>query len=744
MENNQNLQNELKEIKSEIQRLQTRVAHIENQLNIEQQTIFQTTVQQPVEQQYQPQNTNSIFDIPTQTQQPVQNFIPQQKPIKEKKKGIGLEANIGKNIMSIIASILIFIGLGSFVVLIYDSMPDFIKIMLMYLFSFGLTGFGLYKTKKRKNTFSTALTACGIGSTYISLLMSLVHFEIFNNITFFVLLAVWAIVSLTLERRIKSPVFSIIGTIGISISVLLAAFDSIGNIEMLLLTIFFCGMSFAYTHNALKDKSITKYIVEGIFIIPSFTLLVLLCDTNLTVTIFIALTIYLIYHLCLYMYKLSEINKGNQIEYAIYLPILALQMIFSIVNLTDATKLLGIDLGCLASFFLLITLFISNELFGMKDKMPITRYILTPFIFIGLLSLWFELDWNSKLFGILPLSIPFIAYFMYKKDNIFATILLHLVSLFSIATLVESMENISFYGSVNDTITLTTEYYLFSIIHLILLVVSLLLFADKKPIQYAKSIILTNIATIFAYLPYTLTKYFYLLERTKVDELLMSDLIRYLPDFSILLPLSIFVLLAIGSKYCYQWKDINSIWSKEPNNKLEIWNSTYFKIFNTILLIINLVLLHSYPIGILKILILLISFAQCFAGMKEILSRRINLFTGFYIGLKLTLYMNIALFAFIGYGTVPFISSILCLIISILAIKFGFSKNIKAFRLYGLYLSIFSVFKLLLFDIGATNSLLMVFSFIGAGVLCFVIVWFYNKMSENENINSNNQNQLNE
>ena len=86
MENNQNLQNELKEIKSEIQRLQTRVAHIENQLNIEQQTIFQTTVQQPVEQQYQPQNTNSIFDIPTQTQQPVQNFIPQQKPIKEKTK----------------------------------------------------------------------------------------------------------------------------------------------------------------------------------------------------------------------------------------------------------------------------------------------------------------------------------------------------------------------------------------------------------------------------------------------------------------------------------------------------------------------------------------------------------------------------------------------------------------------------------------------------------------------------------
>ena len=270
------------------------------------------------------------------------------------------------------------------------------------------------------------------------------------------------------------------------------------------------------------------------------------------------------------------------------------------------------------------------------------------------------------------------------------------------------------------------------------MVVSLILLSHKKPIQYSKSIILTNIASIFAYIPYTITKYFYLLENQKVDELLMSDFVRYLPDFSVLLPLSLFVIFAIGSRYCYSWKDVNSIWNKEPNSKLEIWNSIYFKIFNSILLIINIVFLYNYPIGILKILMLLITFAQCFAGMKEILSKRINIFTGFYIGLKLTLYMNLALFAFIDYGTVPFICSILCLIIAIFAIRFGFSKNIKAFRLYGLYLSIFSVFKLLLFDIAANNSLLRVFSFIGAGILCFIIVWFYNKMSENDNINQNN------
>ena len=201
MENKQNLQNELREIKGEIQKLQTRVSVIENQLNLQTQQVLQTeTTKQPVEEVLvQKGQESSIFQIPNQIQQPIQRSVQQSAQPRKKSN---FETNIGKNIMSIIASILIFIGLGSFVVLIYDSMPDFIKIVLMYLFSFGLSGFGYYKTTKKKNTFSTALTACGIGSTYISLLMSLVHFGIFNNITFFVLLAVWAIISLTLERKI--------------------------------------------------------------------------------------------------------------------------------------------------------------------------------------------------------------------------------------------------------------------------------------------------------------------------------------------------------------------------------------------------------------------------------------------------------------------------------------------------------------------------------------------------------------
>ena len=57
-----------------------------------------------------------------------------------KSKG-DLEANIGKNVMGILASLLIFIGIASFVVFVFQDMSEILKFALMHIFSFGLFGF---------------------------------------------------------------------------------------------------------------------------------------------------------------------------------------------------------------------------------------------------------------------------------------------------------------------------------------------------------------------------------------------------------------------------------------------------------------------------------------------------------------------------------------------------------------------------------------------------------------------------
>ena len=82
MENNQNLQNELIEIKGEIQKLQTRVSVIEKELHMQSQTLFQTeTTQQPIEQiPVQKEQQSSIFQIQNQVPQSQQQSIPIQQP----------------------------------------------------------------------------------------------------------------------------------------------------------------------------------------------------------------------------------------------------------------------------------------------------------------------------------------------------------------------------------------------------------------------------------------------------------------------------------------------------------------------------------------------------------------------------------------------------------------------------------------------------------------------------------------
>ena len=67
------------------------------------------------------------------------DFIePNSTPLKrtiEKKES--LETNVGKHVMGVLASILIFIGLSSFIVLMLDSMSEVVKMCLMYVFSGG-------------------------------------------------------------------------------------------------------------------------------------------------------------------------------------------------------------------------------------------------------------------------------------------------------------------------------------------------------------------------------------------------------------------------------------------------------------------------------------------------------------------------------------------------------------------------------------------------------------------------------
>ena len=195
-------------------------------------------------------------------------------------------------------------------------------------------------------------------------------------------------------------------------------------------------------------------------------------------------------------------------------------------------------------------------------------------------------------------------------------------------------------------------------------------------------------------------------------------------NFVVLTIVGLFVKL---SSFCQNWDNINGL-RKSEDEKLDfVYNLNNG--LNCIMLIMGVSLIHSMePIGIIQFLIIMMSSLLCFIGSRELLSRNSRILE-YYVGIKATLFINLVMGAFID-SDLGYIYSIVCLLIAVASIIWGFREELKSFRLYGLILSLCSVLKLVMIDISYDNSLGRIFSFIASGLLCFLIVWIYNKMSE--------------
>ena len=111
------------------------------------------------------------------------------------------------------------------------------------------------------------------------------------------------------------------------------------------------------------------------------------------------------------------------------------------------------------------------------------------------------------------------------------------------------------------------------------------------------------------------------------------------------------------------------------------------------------------------------------ANTKNLLTKLKGVVPGFYIGIKLTLLVIVILNSF---DAVNYMISISLFLFAIISIVIGFKFAIKAFRLYGLLLSMISIVKLIMIDISYENTLGHALSFFVCGILCFVISMIYN------------------
>jgi len=132
------------------------------------------------------------------------------------------ESWIGRNVVGIAASVLIFIGLLFLGVWAWNNVGDWLKVILIFVVSGILTALGIGLGYKQQNVFTKILTGCGFGAVFISIFVTYLYFRMLGAIPAYCLLFGWLVTVMAITRVQQSIYLSIVAHLGMAISICFA------------------------------------------------------------------------------------------------------------------------------------------------------------------------------------------------------------------------------------------------------------------------------------------------------------------------------------------------------------------------------------------------------------------------------------------------------------------------------------------------------------------------------------------
>lgn len=619
----------------------------------------------------------------------------EQKAVEKKpsfrEKSQNMESKIGKNLMGILASILIFLSVVLFGVLIYDRLADAAKVGVIFIISAIFTSVGLIKMKRENKyyVFFTSLAACGIGAFYILFMLMYFAYHMISDIPLAIVLFMWT-VAVSIVARMKSKIFSYICYAGTTISVILCcvkwpiSFVSLGFYLFSMFMIFGIGMDKQYRKNgfAFIQFPIMAMVLAQFYSLFPGSLMILLF---LVVGVFIAQNFY---------FELDDKDAN----------VMVITEIFSIMSMmVIASKLY--DYG---KEYWFADTFLTGE--------NIAAIIFALMFIILVVALYLKHGKGRK-------SLLLIAFY----------------------PAVVVLPNLTYYTGQND-------YIGYSVAFALLLVIGCLL--DNKHFRIPGYVYLflyildspseLNFGIIFAIEMITLVGMIlwvrshysvvdkYMIAAIALTAFMMLKFENYI-DGSVL-----FIILAIVS-LCMNSPIFRVNGSSGEDEKV----SRYIGYaFNAIMMIAGASLIDSYdsPLMIVKefegtellavILITLITIVLYFINVNRLFELKLpEMLVGVYICFKFTFLIFIILDRL---GSESYVNSVVGLVVAIICIILGFKLGRKPYRLYGLVLTLICVAKLILFDVQYSSNLLRPVGFFFAGVLCFAISWIYSLLEKRE------------
>lgn len=613
--------------------------------------------------------------------------MPQHTARKTEQSGGLSEKRIGKTVMSIAASVLIFVSFVCFGHIIQDNLTDAVKVCIMYGLSSIAAVFGLVKMRgeSKYRILYTALAACGLGAFYIT---SLVSFFVFHQISEPVLLGivgVWIILLIALSRH-RSLIFTIICNIGIVIAAVLASKEWPSSAIGLAL--------YAVTLGALYAVNVTKELLRDWWMLWQFPLVGLLLYATLCSSIasacLLAVVVILAVVWQLYHYQISTKDGltfliDSLISYFVLLvcSLTIDSMIPDEVAVFPHATFIILAIICIAWCVCYYKRFVSTNVFYLFYVVYIVSVVLLPQLGYG--------QWYADYVGyLLPVAV---------------------LLMLGIACNNRSFRYVGYFY--------------------------LLIFVYNQPnnMPFAAGYLI-YLCVFACMLVWTLRHY------SNVDKYILTVvavggvLVLYhqeLIDRSITYIIIVFISMFVNS-HLYA--------NKPKTNELEPLSRYIGYLFNAVVLLAGLVLINMIdaPIRVINVLagstpmalflVMIMVIALSLVNTRGLYENGWNDgLVSIYIGLKFTI---VILVIMCRMHALPFIISVIGIALAVLFVIFGFRFSHKMLRLYGLALSIVCVLKLALFDIDYTTTIMKPIGFFVAGVLCYSISWIYSRLKKNK------------
>ena len=665
------LQNALQDNSTQSQPIQAEIP-----VNVAPQPVQQQTTVNVMPQSVQQQPTVNV------TLQPVQQQVSVNTGTKK-----DLEKTFGKAWMGVIASGLIFVSLIIFAILLLPNLTQGIKMAAMFVVSFAFTAVGLVKLKKDgKNAFYLSLSGCGIGAVYISILVSNIYFKAINDIVLYVLIFAWA-ACVCLMRRFGSILFELIGQFGILLAVAFGCSVCVDGKDagmLLMLTLFFVATTlvFLLVHRKklLKDNlvSLCFQIADMLFLMDAFDKMSgssMIWMAAVILLIYIAFSIVFCY--------LSELSQDGAVFGIMNVAYVYLTIGVLSIILNDAIE--GETIVNVVALVICTVVLVEAELRLDKDAKPgraIIQVTMMIFMMVSVCGISFL---ENHVF-LAVLMIPFLCAGFCFNNGIYKYGSLIFMFLFQLGSDIPDLEK------------LVWGYLYFGL---------LIWYTIRKKEQYQ---------SVFKLLAYVL---FFIK--------LTGDCIYVTGIFDATASVAFTVWSIVTGGLNLILMRLDGMKRNPVTGAEETQSNIVFRVIHAIQMFVILLVIGLTSYMAVRCISILWSLVLFCANAKTLLQKHPGVFAGIYTGVKFTLLLVVILGSFDAPSVVI---SVGCFVLAIVSIVAGFGIQVKSLRIYGLVLSMVSVFKLLLIDIAYGGLLQLAAGFFVSGLLCFAISMIYNMIDK--------------